>query len=84
LLHDGGVEDVLQLAVHLVHLVGGGCGQSVQERDRCSHVLAGPGEGRILRPLAVDGGGDIPSLSSGVGEVDHYDSFCLERGLVVV
>jgi hypothetical protein len=41
----GNTEDVLQLMVHLVHPIGGGPGQSVQECHCRSHVLAGLGEG---------------------------------------
>jgi hypothetical protein len=32
LLCGGGAEDFHQLLIHLVHPIGGGCGQSVQER----------------------------------------------------
>jgi hypothetical protein len=84
LLCGGDVEDVLQLVVHLVHPVDGVCGQSVQERDHCGHVLAGPDDGGIQRPLAADGGGEVPSLISGIGEVNHYGPLYLERGLAVV
>jgi hypothetical protein len=70
--------------VHLVRSTSRGCGQSVQECSRRSHVLVGPGEGKALRPLAVNGGGNVPSLSSGIGEVNHYGPLCLEHGLVVV
>jgi hypothetical protein len=37
-----------------------------------------------METLVVDGGGNVPSLSSGVGELNYYGLLCLERGLAVV
>jgi hypothetical protein len=45
--------------------------------------MAGLGEGRMLHPLVVDGGGDALSLSSGTGKVNRHDPHCLEHGLAV-
>jgi hypothetical protein len=39
---------------------------------------------RVRPPFIVDGGGDIPSPSLNVGEVDHYRPLCIERVLAVV
>jgi hypothetical protein len=80
----GDAEDIHQLAAHLVHPVGRGCGQSVQKHGRCGHILAGPGEGRLLSPLMVDGDGDVPSPSLSVSEVNNYGLLYLEQRLVVV
>jgi hypothetical protein len=63
LLCSGDVEDVLQFVIHLLHLVFGGCRQSVQERGHHEHILAAPSEGRVQHPLTVDGGGNISSPS---------------------
>jgi hypothetical protein len=84
LLCSGDTENVFQLMVYLVHPIGGGCRQSVQKCSRRSHVLAGPHEGGVWWPLLVYGRGDIPGPGLGVGEVDHYDTVCLERRLAVV
>jgi hypothetical protein len=84
LLCGGDAEDVLQLAVHLVHPVCGGCKQCLQKRDRCGHVLTGPGKGKALCPLTVVGGGDVPGLSLGVGKVNYYDPLYLRCGLAVM
>jgi hypothetical protein len=70
--------------VHIVLPIGRGCGQGVQEHGHSDHVMAGPGEGRARSPLVVDGGSDIPGLSSSVGEVNHYVMLCLKHGLDVV
>jgi hypothetical protein len=48
LRRSGDVDGVVQLAVHLVHLGVGWCGQSVHERGRHGHILAGPDKGRVL------------------------------------
>jgi hypothetical protein len=37
-----------------------------------------------LHPLADDGGNDIPSPSSSIGEINHYGLLYLKRGLVVL
>jgi hypothetical protein len=66
--------------VHLVDPVSEGCGQSVQKRDCCDHVVAGPGEVGARWPITVYVGSDIPSLSSGIGDVDHYGPLCFECG----
>jgi hypothetical protein len=76
-------EDVFQLAVHLVHPVDRGCEQSVQKHDRCGHIMAGLGEGTVLRPLRVDGGGNVPGPSSNIGKVNHYGPLRLEHGPAV-
>jgi hypothetical protein len=54
-----------------VHLIGGGCGQRVQEHGRCGHVLATPGVGRALPPLTADGRGHSLGPSLGCGEVNR-------------
>jgi hypothetical protein len=72
------------MMVHLVHLVGGGHRQGVQERHFCSHVLAGPSKGQVRWRLMVDGGGDDPGSCSGLGEVDGCGPLHLERGLAAV
>jgi hypothetical protein len=84
LLRSCDVEDVFQLEVHLVHPIHGRCLQSVQKHNRCSHVLASPGEGRTLHPLVVDGGSNVPSPSPGGGEVNHYGPLCLQCGLAMM
>jgi hypothetical protein len=48
LWHGGGTANAFQPLVHLAHPIGGGCRQRIQECDRCSHILASPGEGRKL------------------------------------
>jgi hypothetical protein len=45
---------------------------------------AGPSEGRMLRPLMVDGGGDIPGPNPAVGEVTYYAPLSPKSGFVVV
>jgi hypothetical protein len=70
--------------VHAVHPVGGGRRQIVQERHCRGHVLAGHGEGWAWWRLAVDGGGNGPSPSLGLGEVDGCGSLHPELGLVLV
>jgi hypothetical protein len=76
------VEDVLQLSIHHVHPISGGCGKSVKEHSYHDHILASPGVGRALPPLIVDGSGNVPSPI--VSEVDCYGLLCLEHGLAVV
>jgi hypothetical protein len=50
-----------------------------------SQVLDSPGKGSTFPPpVTVDDGCDVPSLSSSVGEVDHFGLLCLEHGLAVV
>jgi hypothetical protein len=66
------VEYALQLAVHPVHSIGGGRGQSVQKCHRRSHVLASPGKGQTRRPIMVNGSGDGLGPSSGLGKVDGF------------
>jgi hypothetical protein len=46
--------------------------------------LAGPSEGSVLPTLMVDYGGDVPSLSLSIGEVDCYGLLCFKCGLAVV
>jgi hypothetical protein len=84
LLWGGDAKNVFQLMVHLVHLIGRGCKQSIQKHNYCGHSLAGPGEGGAQRHLTVYGSGDVPCSSSGVGEVDRYDPLCLMHELAVV
>jgi hypothetical protein len=84
LLCGSNIENVFQLTVHLVHLINRGCGQCVQKRGRCGHVLAGYSEGGARQSLAVYGSDDIPGPSLGIGEVDCYALLYLEHGLVVV
>jgi hypothetical protein len=50
LWHGNRAEDVIQLLIHCVHLVSGGCKQSVKERGHRDHILDGPSEGRVLPP----------------------------------
>jgi hypothetical protein len=78
------LQSVFQLMVHLVHPIGGGCGQGVQKRSHDGQGLAGPSEGGAWRLLMVCGSNDVPGLSSGVCEVDHYSPLYLECGLAVV
>jgi hypothetical protein len=72
------------LAVHLVHPTGEEHGQTIQELHCCSHVLAGPGEVWMRRPLIIDGGSEGPGSSLGLGEVDGCGPLHLERSLVAV
>jgi hypothetical protein len=51
---------------------------------RDGHVLAGPGEGTLLRPLAVYSGGDDLGLSLGFAEVDCCSLLHFESGLVLL
>jgi hypothetical protein len=80
-LHGGDTEDVIQLAVYLVHPIDGGCGQGVQECYRRSYVLTGTSEGRAWRPLSIDGRGYGLGPSLGFGEVDHYGRPILSANL---
>jgi hypothetical protein len=72
------------MMVHLVHPVGKGNVQCVQEHRHSSHILVGPGEGQVWWPLAIDGGDDGPGPSSGHGEVDGCGPLHLKHGLAVV
>jgi hypothetical protein len=38
----------------------------------------------MLRPLVVDGSGDVPSLCLCGGEVNHYGPLYLEHGLAIM
>ncbi len=69
LLCGGNVEDAVQPLVHVTHPVSGGCGQRVQKRSRHGHVLASPGESRMMAPHEADGGSHSLGLSSGGSEV---------------
>jgi hypothetical protein len=70
--------------VHLMDPIGGGRGQSVQERYSCSHVLAGMDKGWTRHPFVVDGGGDGLGPSLGLGEVDGGSSFCSQCSLALI
>jgi hypothetical protein len=39
--------------------------------DHSGHILVGPGKGRTLSPLMVDGGSGVPGPSLGGGEVNR-------------
>jgi hypothetical protein len=77
---------MLEGALHLL------CGGSVEDVLQVSRSIAATATfwlglakaGHCAPPLTVDFGGDVPSLSPSVGEVDGYGALCLKRGLVVV
>jgi hypothetical protein len=48
------------------------------------HILARLGKARSLHPIEVDDGSDVPSPSSGGGEVNCYAPLYLECRLAVV
>jgi hypothetical protein len=45
--------------------------------------MAGLGEGTVLCPLRVDGGGNVPGPSSNIGKVNRYGPLRLEHGPAV-
>jgi hypothetical protein len=84
LMHSSDAEDFLQLMIHLVQPINGGCGYNFQKCNHYGHILASPSKGRLRRTITVDGIGNIPTPSLGSGEFNCYAPLCLERGLVVV
>jgi hypothetical protein len=71
-LHGGDGMNLYQLAVHLIHPIGGELRGSAQGLGHNVFSLA---------PLAANRGSDFlhPSLSG--GKIHHQDPHCLERGL---
>jgi hypothetical protein len=72
------------MTVHLVHPIGGGHSQGVQQHHHSRHILAGPSEGQVRWHLMIEGGGDGLGPSSGLHEVDACSSLHLKCSLVVV
>jgi hypothetical protein len=59
-------------------------GMVSKECHYSNHVMVGPSKGQALWPLVVDGGGDGPSLSSSIDEVDGCGPLHLERRLAAM